>query len=52
MVKNTVARGDASGGWKGGRTIGSNYVEWPVSGLDSGLVPHSTRCLRRFLRFC
>lgn len=28
-------------GWKHGRTIASNYVEWPVSGLDSGLVPHS-----------
>lgn len=42
VVKNTLARGDASGGgWKRGRTIASNYVEWPVSGLDSGLVPHS-----------
>lgn len=42
VVKNTLARSDASGGgWKRGRTIASNYVEWPVSGLDSGLVPHS-----------
>lgn len=40
VVKNTLARSDGSGGGDGNAgTIASNYVEWPVSGLGSGLVP-------------
>lgn len=40
VVKNTLARSDGSGGGDGNAgTIASNYVEWPVSGLGSSLVP-------------